>query len=250
MSIYDILAEENKNFSKIMYGVTTATVTNIDDPDKKGRIKVKLHNRDSAENETDFIRVSTIMSGKEWGAFFFPEVGDEVLVAFNNGDISKPYVIGSLWNQKKKSPVNIKDGKNDIRKIKTKSGHEIIFNDKEGEENIELITPKQLKMVLDDKKEKISIQDKSGKNIIEIDSKNGNIEIKGEKKVTINSGNSKVEVNGSANSVKIESSSSLNIKSQQINIEAAAGMTIKSNGMLNISAGSAANIKGAIVKIN
>ena len=250
MSIYDILAEENKNFSKIMYGVTTATVTNINDPDKKGRIKVKLHNRDSSENETDFIRVMSSMVGKNWGNFFLPEVGDEVLVVFNNGDITKPYVLGSLWNKKMECPVKIADGKNDIRKIKTRSGHEIIFNDKEGDENIEITTPKQLKMIFDDKKEVISIKDKSGKNIVEIDSKNGNIKVKGEKKVTIESGNSIVEVNNTANSVKIESSSTLNLKSQQINIEAGSGMTIKSNGMMNISASGPTNIKGAVVKIN
>lgn len=251
MSIYDLLTEqENGQVLDVMYGVTVAVVTNIDDPDKLGRVKVKLINRDSSQNETDFIRVMTPMTGKEWGSFFFPEVGDEVLVAFQHGDIAKPYVIGALWNKNYKPPVEIKDGKNDIRKIKTKRGHEIIFNDEEGEERIDIKTPNELSLSLDDKNEVITLQDKNEKNLMKIDTKNGQIQIESEKKIKLNSGDASIELNAQGNSITIESGTSMKIKSQNISIEATNTLDIKATNLLNVKSSGTANIKGAVVKIN
>lgn len=252
MSIMDVLNENNENYdiSNLFFGVTVGIVTNIDDPDKLNRVKVKLLNRDKSDYETDFIRVATPMTGKEWGMFFFPEVGDEVLVAFSNGDIVKPYVMGSLWNQNYKAPVQMNDGKNFIRKIKTKSGHELIFNDEDDKEYIEIKTPKELTINLNDEKEVISIRDKKSNNIVKIDSKNGIIEILAEKKISVKAGNSKIELDGNSNSINIESNQSLNLKSQQIVIDAKGTLDLKSSGTVNLKAGGPVNVKGAVVKLN
>jgi len=252
VSIMEVLNESNEdyNINNLFLGVTVGVVTNIDDPDKLSRVKVKLLNRDKSDYETDFIRVATPMTGKEWGMFFFPEVGDEVLVAFSNGDIVKPYVIGSLWNQNYKAPVQINDGKNIVRQIKTKNGHEIIFHDEDNKDFIEIKTPKELKINLSDEKEVISINDKQGKNIVKIDSKNGIIEILAEKKISVKAGNSKIELNGNNNSVNIESNQSLTLKSQQVVIDAKGTLDLKSSGTVNLKAGGPANIKGAVVKLN
>ena len=96
MSISDLLDEGRQDRSRI-YGVVVGIVTNNQDPDGMGRIKVKLP-RISGEDESNWARVVSFMAGKEMGAFFLPEVEDEVLVAFEHGDINQPYVIGSLWN--------------------------------------------------------------------------------------------------------------------------------------------------------
>ena len=251
MSIYDLLAKDHeKEREGLFTGVTVGIVTNINDPEKLGRLKVKLINRDSSEYETDFIRVLTPMTGKEWGSFFFPEVGDEVLVAFGHGSLARPYVLGSLWNKNYQPPTKIQDSKNDIRMIKTKSGHQIIFNDEKGKESIELKTPKELSLTLDDEKEVITIKDKEGQNIVKIDSKNGQLTIEAPKKIKVNSGNSSVILDAQANSVSIESNSSINIKSQQININAQATMQISAANLLNIKSDGATNVKGAVVKIN
>ncbi|RLI48197.1 MAG: phage tail protein, partial [Candidatus Thorarchaeota archaeon] len=109
-------------------GVMPGIVTNNQDPENLYRVKVKFPWL-SEDNETDWIRVATLMAGPERGSFFLPEVGDEVLVAFEYGDINAPYVIGVLWNRKQKPPETNSDGKNNIRKIRSRSGHEIIFND-------------------------------------------------------------------------------------------------------------------------
>ncbi|MCT4621761.1 MAG: phage baseplate assembly protein V [Marinisporobacter sp.] len=248
MSIYDLLPE-NKKEQPQMIGVAVAKVTNNKDPDKLGRVKCKFIAKNS-EDETDWIRIASFMGGKERGAFFLPEVEDEVLIAFAGGDISKPYVIGSLWNKKDKPPETNKDGKNAIKKIKTKGGSEIIFNDTDKKEKITLSTPSERKIDLDDGNKSTKITDKGDKNIIKIDSNAGMISIEGQKKLSFKAGGCKIIMDGTANSITIESSTTLKLKAQQINIEAGGSLAIKSNGMLDIKSSAVCNLKGSIVKIN
>ncbi len=252
MSILDVLNyEENKGVKEEFFpGVTVGVVTDIDDPEKLGRLKVRIINRDSSDYETGFIRVMTPMTGKEWGTFCFPEVGDEVLVAFNQGDINRPYVLGSLWNKNYKPPTTIENQKNDIRMIKTKSGHEIVFDDTSKKEKIDIKTPKELTVTLEDEKEKITIKDKQGKNIITIDSKNGEISVISDNKISLKSGNSSLILDSKKNSVNLESNQSLNISSQQISIKAKSTLELQAGGSLNVKSSGPAVIKGATVKIN
>jgi len=248
----DVLLNMDEQMDKdtVFPSVTIGIVTDINDPEKQGRLKVKIINRNSSDFETDFIRVMTPMSGKQWGSFFFPEVGDEVLVAFNHGNINRPYVLGSLWNKDYKPPTTIENQKNDIRMIKTRSGHQIIFNDEKGKENIEIKTPKELSIQLDDEKETITIKDKEGKNLMKIDSKNGQIEVTANKKITLQSGKSNIVMDGQKNSINIESSSSIHMKSQQITIQAQSTLDIKAGSSLTVKSNGPAAIKGATVKIN
>ena len=87
------------------YGAYTAIVTNIehDQPkaqteEEKGyRVRVKFPWLMESD-ESYWARMSTMMAGKDRGAFWMPEVDDEVVVVFEGGDIRFPIVIGSLWN--------------------------------------------------------------------------------------------------------------------------------------------------------
>lgn len=221
MSLIDLLTDEDEERArtKRINGIVTGIVTNNRDEEGLGRIKVKFPWL-SEENETDWAKVMSFMAGKERGGFFLPEVGDEVLVAFEHGDINYPYVIGALWNNEDNPPETNSDGGNNIRKIRSRSGHEIIFNDDDTskKEKIEIHTKGGHKILLDDSagQEKIEIIDKTGGNKITIDSVQ--------------------------NSISIESSTQLKIKAQVIEIEAGATMTIKAGAVLNI--------QGALVKIN
>lgn len=232
------------------YGVAVGVVTDINDPEKRGRLKVKLIARDTSEYETDYIRVLTPMCGKQWGSFFFPEVGDEVLVAFGGGDISRPYVLGSLWNENDKPPVEIKDGKNDIREIKTKSGHILKFLDEKDKEEILITTPKYLTISMNDEKEVIAVQDKEGKNILKIDSKNGAVTVNADKKIILKTGNASIEMDGSNNQITIESNQSIRLKSQQISIEAKGGIDMKASSNINVKSDGPLSLKGAVIKAN
>ena len=215
--IEDIGIEELR--SNRLNGVAPAVVTNNQDPEGLGRVKVRFPWL-SDDNETDWVRVATLMAGPERGSFFLPEVGDEVLVAFEHGDINAPYVIGVLWNGQQKPPETNSDGKNNIRKIRSRSGHEIVFNDDDTakKEKIEIHTKAGHRIVLDDSAggEKIEIVDKTGSNKIVIDS------VK--------------------NSISIECGMQLKIKAQTVEIEGTASLTLKSNAVLTI--------QGMPVKIN
>lgn len=215
MSLYDLLQAKENNEDK-MQGVVIGLVTNIQDPENMGRVKVTFPWNSS--DESYWARVATLMAGKERGSFFLPEVGDEVLVAFEMGNVNHPYVIGSLWNGEDKPPETHNDGKNNIRKITTRSGHELIFNDEDGKGQVTIHTGAGHQIVLDDSagSEKIQITDKSGANTITLDSV--------------------------ANQISIESSMQLKLKSQSIEIEADSMMTLK--------AGAVMTIQGAMVKIN
>lgn len=214
-SILDELGTKNKNKSAgDINGVVAAIVTNNKDPDELGRLKVKFP-WFSDNNETDWVRMTTFMAGGKRGSFFLPEVGDEVLVAFENGNIDRPFIIGALWNGKDKPPETNSDGKNNIRKIKSRSGHELIFNDEEKKENIEIHTKAGHKIFLDDTgdKEKIEIQDKSGNNSILIDSPENSITISAQKKIDANSGNNSIVIDSDANSITMSGQKKIDIKS-------------------------------------
>lgn len=218
MSILDQLNSNNSNVNHIS-GIAMGIVSNNKDPDGLGRVKLFFPWL-SDDNETEWVRMSTMMAGAGRGSFFLPEVGDEVIVAFEHGDINCPHVIGALWNGKAKPPEGNSDGKNNIRKITSRSGHEIIFNDNSEmrKEKVEIHTNAGHKILLEDAagKEKIEIVDKTGSNKMVIDS------VK--------------------NAISIESAMQLKIKANMVDIEAAGPMTLKSNAVLTI--------QGTLVKIN
>jgi uncharacterized protein involved in type VI secretion and phage assembly len=147
--------------------VAVGIVTNNVDPMKLGRVKVKFPWL-SDTHESDWVRIATLMAGRDRGAFFLPDIGDEVLVAFDHGDFEHPYVIGALWNGVDKPPETNADGKNNIKKIKSRSGHEIILDDSAGAE-------------------KIQIKDNTGLNSILLDPVKNSITIESQMQVKIKS---------------------------------------------------------------
>ncbi|WP_370573070.1 phage baseplate assembly protein V [Methanomethylovorans sp.] len=219
MGLNELLSLQENPQNRNIYGVAIGIVTSNNDPDGRGRVKVNLPWR-GEDDESYWARIASPMAGNERGLVFYPEVDDEVLVAFERGDINYPYVIGSLWNGQDKPPETNADGKNNIRKIRSRSGHEIIFNDddKAKQEKIEIHTRGGHRIILDDSggKEKIEIVDKSGNNKITIDSVQ--------------------------NSIALESAMKLTIKANVVEIEGTASLTLKSNASLTI--------QGMPVKIN
>lgn len=226
-------------FSHKVHGVMVGVVTNNNDPDKLGRVKLRLPLQET-ETETDWARIATLMGGNSMGSLFIPEVGDEVLVAFHLGEIRQPFVIGMLWNSKHKPPAPA--DKNDERKIVSRSGHELVFNDKSGEESITVKTKKGHTIQLTDKDDKLKIADQSGNNVITIEGGSAN-------EIAIKSSSTKITLNAKGE-VSIESQQAVKIKSTQVNIEATATMALKAGASLDIKSDGLINIKGSMVKIN
>ena len=212
------------------YGVTVGVVTNIKDSEGLGRIKVKFPWL-SSDDESPWARVLTPMAGNDRGFYFLPEVDDEVLVAFEHGDMAFPYILGSLWNGKDKPPEKNDDGKNNKRVIKSRSGHMIVLDDTENQE-------------------KIVIEDKTGKNKITIDCENNAMIIQVEKELTIEA-KGKVSMKSQDGDISIECKN-LEIKTEQAcKIDAGSNCNIQAKSKAEFAAKSGLEITCAAgVKVN
>lgn len=205
MSMIDLFKTE-KTHNSAIFGVVTGIVTNNQDPDNLGRVKVKIP-RLSGDDESEWARVVSFMAGKDSGAVFLPDVDDEVLVAFEFGDLSMPYIIGSLWNGQDAPPQINSDGENNIRIIKSRSGHVIRLNDKDGEETIEIV-------------------DKSEANSIVITTADNKVTITSDADIEIICPNGKFLVD--ANEIQMKTAAALNLEAGgDLKAEASGTMTLK-----------------------
>jgi phage baseplate assembly protein gpV len=135
-------------------GVVAAVVKSLDDPNSLGRVLVNFDWMSDAPDGY-WARVAAPMAGGDRGCFFMPEVNDEVLVAFDHGDVAHPYVIGYCWSQPDKPPFDANVKK---RGIKTVAGSELIFDDNPGASpTISLTTSGGFKLQLDETGAKITI---------------------------------------------------------------------------------------------
>lgn len=147
-----------------MPGLVEAICTDNKDPEKLGRIKVKFPTLPDTP-ESHWARLAMPMAGRERGWMTIPEVDDEVLVGFAHGDIQHAVVLGSLYNGVDKPPYANEDGNNDLRVFQSRSGHRLTFDDKSGDERIELITNnEEIRIIWDAKDKTLSVY--SGKDII------------------------------------------------------------------------------------
>lgn len=192
-------------------GVAVAVVRENKDDSGMARVKVS-YPWHSKPQQSYWARVVAPMAGGTRGAYFVPEVGDEVLVAFDRGDLRFPYVMGGLWNGVDSSPVNNGNGKNDLRLVRSRSGHQLTFDDgSKGRVQLELKDGKTLR--IDD--DGILLDDGKG-NSLEIKTTDG--------------------------SMTIKAAQQLSIQAPQISIEA--------TGTLDAKANATVTIQGAIVQIN
>jgi uncharacterized protein involved in type VI secretion and phage assembly len=219
----------------------------VKDPDGLARVKVKFPTI-SDKLESSWARLVNPMAGPGRGIEFIPEVNDEVLVAFEYGDINKPYILGSLWNGKDKPPEasnNMIAGNGKVQKriIHSRSGHRITIDDSDG-------------------KEKISIVDKTGKNSIDIDSSNNQVAISAEGDIQL-AAKGKIKIKGS--DIMMEAKSGAKMKAASVNLDASgkaqvkggSGVDVKASGQMNIESATTTvkgsgmlTLKGGIVKIN
>ena len=207
----DFPSESRPRSSGRVTGVVTGLVVSNTDPDQLGRVKLSLPWR-SDDFETDWARIVAPMGGKDRGTYFLPQVGDEVLVAFDGDDIRYPYVLGALWSRTDTVPEKNADGKNLIRLIKTPAGHLLKFDDRENQ-GVLLI------QLCDGKKVEINADG-----------------------IQIDDGANKIILDAQAGTVSIEAKQSLSLKAPKIAIEATATLDIKGGQSLSAAA--------TIVRIN
>jgi len=206
---------EPESESERIFGITVAHVVDNIDIAKLGRVQVELPWLPGVK---PWARIAMPSAGKQRGIYFIPQVGDEVIVAFNHGDVDDPFVIGSLWNSLDPPPADQKNDPVEKRFVRTPGGHEVKFDDKDKSIIITSI-PKHVIRIDSDKVE-VALADDMGKLKLE---KNGNI--------------------------TIEASKKLSLKAQSIELKAGQ-IEIKSDNSMSINGGSNCTIKAGQVGIN
>lgn len=203
-SLIDLLTPPAAHDQGRFFGVVVGIVTNNQDPDKMARVRVKFPWL-SDDHESWWARIATPMAGNGRGMYFLPEVNDEVLVAFEHGDVRSPYVVGSLWNGQDAPAGSNDDGKNNIRLVHSRSGHLVRLDDTDGDEKIEVI-------------------DKSGGNKITIKSSDNSISLEctGKMKLHAQGGieitsDADIKINAST-TMDVESNATMTIKGATVNI--------------------------------
>jgi uncharacterized protein involved in type VI secretion and phage assembly len=150
------------------YGVYPALVEDIVDPLGQGRVRVKLPWAPDADGQDYelWARLATLMAGNERGTWFIPDVGDEVLVVFQAGDVRHPFVIGALWNGSDTPPESMDSaGQNNIKTIKSRNGVTIRLDDTDGTEKLTLETPGGQSFELRDGPGEVEVRDSNGNSI-------------------------------------------------------------------------------------
>jgi len=209
-------------------GLHIGVVTQIEsDPDSEYRLLVRMPLMGEQTEDGVWARVALLDAGENRGTFFRPEIGDEVVLGFLNGDPRDAVVLGSLHSSSKPSPIEPSDD-----------------NDEKG-----IITRSEMKLTFDDKDKIIRIQTADDKNMIRIDEKDQGIFIQDEH-------NNKIEMN--SDGITLSSASDLilsatgDIKMEATNIEGAANSEVKieGNAGAELSTSGVAVLKGSVVQIN
>jgi uncharacterized protein involved in type VI secretion and phage assembly len=196
-----------------VYGLVVAVVTNNQDPDGLGRVRLRFPWLNDAE-ESHWARIAAPMAGKKMGFYCLPEVDDEVLVGFEHGDLRMPYVLGALWNGKDGPPADNSDGKNNHRLLQSRSGHVIRLNDEDGKETIEII-------------------DSSGKNSLTIDTAAKTITIQSDQDIAL-----------------VASNGSISLEAKDITLKSSGDTKLESGAGLDIKASGTLNVKGSTINLN
>jgi uncharacterized protein involved in type VI secretion and phage assembly len=212
-NLVDLLAAPQREAADRIYGVATGIVTNNQDPENMGRVRVRFPWL-SESDESWWARVAAPMAGKKRGTYFLPEVDDEVLVAFDRGDPRFPYILGGLWNGEDEPPETNDDGKNNRRILQSRSGHVVRLDDTEGGEKIEIV-------------------DAKGAQSIVFDTANKSITITADSDIVLEAKNGKLKL--SANGVEIASQAAVKVEASQ---------------NLDLDSKAQVNVKGSVINLN
>ena len=211
-------------------GIKLAKITNIKDPKNLGRVKCTYITKDKDAGETGWIFCLTPFGGNKYGSFFHMNVGDIVALAYENGDIHRPFVLGCLWVKDAKSPLTVTNGENkDYRLVTPNQSYIDLFDDK-GKEKITISTPKKRKLVIDDEKQLV--------------------ELSCDQKLTIKVGSGVTITCEGTGEVKIKAQKEIKLSAAQINAKASGTVEVSGNSSVTVKSTGVTTIKGSMTKIN
>jgi phage protein D/phage baseplate assembly protein gpV len=227
-------------------------VTDNKDPRGWGRVRVKCPTL-TEDHESNWARVVGIGAGKDRGFDCLPEIDDEVLVAFEHGDIHRPYVIGGVWNGSDAPPEAIADtvagGHVRLRTFKTRTGHTLQFveEDKGGSKaGVKIKTVYGHEIYLNDSDKVIEVKTNGGQTL-KLDDQSNKIEMKATQTIsleapqtiTLKVGSSKVEL----------TQMGVEIQGTQAKMNGTAQAAVE-GAIVNVKASGVAAIQGSLLKLN
>ncbi len=207
-----------ESIKKKIYGVVSGRVINDLDPLTLGRVQVQLPAIDSVDF-SPWARVAVLMAGPLSGTYFIPNIGDEVLVAFEQGDVNAPYVIGSLWSAM--SPPPLPSPVPQIRMIKTLAQNQIMVTEVPPSITIQVLSTGQTLLI-----SPTGIQILSGANVVNLGPPTGPATVQ-----------------------VLSGSNVINMSPDGVTVTGTPNLNLTASGIVNIT-GSAINITGGLVKIN
>ena len=235
-SLLGLSSTEGNDRARTINGLVPAVVTNNNDPDKMGRVKVAFPWL-APNYESDWARVAQYGMGKKWGGLFLPEVGDEVLVGFEFGDVRRPYVLGGMINGKTEhdlvdSAVKTTPPLTQVTKrgFVSRLGNRLVFED---EDQGPIPT-----------KSSITIGDKDNKVQMVVDKKNGEIKIMCDS--TAPPAKIVIQQSGPGGSISVKADGNISLEAT-----APGKVSIKGGAGVSIDGGpGTVEIKGSIIKLN
>lgn len=174
-----------RDLGGLFYGVYPALVVDDRDPDQLGRVKLRFPWLDADQGPEVWARLATLSTGDQSGAWFPPRVESEVLVAFEAGDVGRPYVLGMLWNGRERPPSDqIKAGQ-DTQVLSTPRGTRVVFDEVAGGGSLRLETAGGQRLFLSDEPEGLLIEESGG---AKVTLKDGGVEVVSAGTVTVSAG--------------------------------------------------------------
>ena len=224
-----------------VHGLQTGLVKQVaEDPDGDFRVLVTLPLLDDTEGV--WARLAGFYASNAFGAVFYPEVGDEVVLGFMSEDPRSPIIVGSVYS-KTRAPAYPPNKENDKKAIVTRSKLEVTFDDKD--KIIEIKTPGGHSIQLNDKTGEIAIKD-SNKNSIVL-GKSG-IAIDSASDITMTA-KANITVKAGAN-LAMQATADSTLKAINITEQASAKHAVSANAMAELKASGIVTINGGLVKIN
>jgi len=238
----DLVAPPASGWLPGVEGLQIGVVVKLDeDPEEQNRIQVKVPIL-QADTEGVWARLTNFYASNEFGAFFIPEIGDEVILGYLNNDPSNPVILGSLYSSKMPPACEL-DPENNIKALVTRSGLKLEFD--EDRKVITIMTPEENKLVFSEEDKSILIEDQNGNRVelgedgIALDSPK-DISISAQGKITLSA----------SGEIGVESQADVAVKGLNVNHEAQAGFVAKGNASAELSASGQTTVKGAMVMIN
>ncbi len=254
-SLFGAVTGATINGHRGQHGVMQAIVTDIKDPENLGRVKIKLPMY-SDTYQSGWARVVALGAGANRGTYLLPEVGDEVLVAFENGETDRPYVLGGLYNGKDKPETGQfgnPDGKVQKRVFLSRTGMRFEYIETPSAEELVISTGSGAQKIRMVQKSQALVEILSEGPLKVVAKQDVTVESKKNVAVTTSAGN--VSVKGI--DVSVEGTKSLTLKAPQVTVQGTATTDIKgaqvkvaADAQVEVSGNAMATIRGALVKIN